>query len=83
MEKNNNLVSFSIITLVALFMRFMSRDILSFDMTIYLLPWFEHIKSTGGLTALNQQVGDYGLLYQTIIALFTYLSKPLFPLVFK
>lgn len=74
MEKNNNLVSFSIITLVALFMRFMSRDILSFDMTIYLLPWFEHIKSTGGLTALNQQVGDYGLLYQTIIALFTYLD---------
>ena len=35
---------------------------------------FETIKNGGGLTALNEQVGDYGLLYQTIIALFTYVD---------
>ncbi len=74
MENNRNYIIFSIFTLVALFIRFFSRDVVSPDMSLHLLPWFEHIKSAGGFTALNQQVGDYGLLYQTIIAFFTYFT---------
>lgn len=42
----------------------------------YLTPWFEEIKAHGGLASLSTQIGDYNILYQTIIALMTYLDIP-------
>ena len=62
------------VTLLALMIRYLCREFISYDMSTYLIPWFNTIKSGGGLPALKQQVGDYGLLYQTIIAVFTYLN---------
>lgn len=67
------------ITLVALIVRWAGRDFIIDDMSRFLLPWFDTIKSAGGLPALKDQVGDYGLLYQTIIALLTNINaKPLY-----
>lgn len=60
------------ITFVGLYLRYLPRDFISDDMQRFLLPWFWNIKADGGFNALNQQVGDYGLLYQTIIAAFSY-----------
>ena len=65
----------SLITMSGFIIRFIAKDFLSEDMKAFLLPWFYDIQSNGGLDGLYQQVGDYGLLYQTIISLFTYLDK--------
>lgn len=49
------------------------------DLTKFLLPWYDTIKANGGLRALGEQVGDYNVLYQFLIALMTYLPvKPLY-----
>ncbi len=71
--KKNYFKIFSV-TIITLLLRYRAFDFISYDMNDYLLPWFFIIKNNGGLAALNQQVGDYGLLYQTIIAIFTYLE---------
>ena len=61
-----------VITFVGLYLRYTPCDFLSQDMKRFLIPWFQTIKANGGFLSLNQQVGDYGLLYQTIIAAFSY-----------
>ena len=53
--------------------RILLRDMSSLDLEDFLIPWFNEIKSAGGMDGLGQQVGDYNILYQTLIALFTYL----------
>ena len=53
--------------------RWAGRYFVSEDMTYCLMPWFEKIKAAGGLPALSNQVGDYGILYQTLISIMTYL----------
>ena len=62
--------------LIGLMMRWAGRDFESFDMGGSLLPWFEMIKQGGGLAALDTQVGNYGLFYQTLISLMTYIEIP-------
>ena len=61
-------------TLLAGYARYTMLSFQSDDMKVWLLPWYEEIKANGGLKALSQQVGDYNIPYQTIIALFTYTS---------
>lgn len=56
----------------------MEKPFVSEDMRSFLLPWFQQIKENGGILALSKQIGDYGILYQTIIAILTYI--PLDPL---
>lgn len=60
------------ITCVGLYLRYLPIDFISDDMQRFLIPWFQEIKVNGGFAALSLQVGDYGLLYQTIIAAFSY-----------
>lgn len=51
---------------------------LSGDMQEFLLPWYNSMKNVG-VAALEYQIGDYNVLYQTIIALITYIDcNPLF-----
>ena len=57
-------------------LRFTSRNFVSEDAYNYLLGWYDEIKACGGFAALDHQVGNYNVLYQTIIALFTYLPIP-------
>ena len=58
---------------LGIIIRFELRDLVSGDMTLYLRPWYFEIASGGGFDYLGTQVGDYNILYQTIIAAFTYL----------
>lgn len=74
--KKNSLLLFSVITVLAVSARLIGRDVIVDDMSRFLIPWYESIKHAGGFAGLSQQVGDYGLLYQTIIAFFTYLNYP-------
>ena len=67
------------ITILSIYIRNRVLPIVSGDANYFLLPWYEEIKNSGGLDALSKQTGDYCILYQTLIALFTYL--PLKPLV--
>ncbi len=59
---------------IAIAIRYVGRDYVSGDMNLFLQPWFGMIKNSGGIHSLKNQVGDYNLLYQTIISLFTYLG---------
>ena len=79
MTKKKELTFLFIITLLGIFVRYVGRDIISGDMETAFLPWFKVMKDGGGLAALSKQIGDYGLLYQTIIALLTYIDiNPLY-----
>ena len=54
--------------------RYTGRKYALGDMLEYLIPWFDKIKQNGQIHGLNKQVGDYNILYQTIISLTTYLG---------
>lgn len=73
-EKYKNYLFLGIITLLALAVRYTGRDICSCDLLTYLVPWYNEIWEAGGLRALRNQVGNYNIAYQTIIALFTYIN---------
>ena len=60
-------------TLLSLAARFLLRGVISGDMEWFLIPWAGALKENGGILALGEQVGNYGVLYQTVIALMTYL----------
>ena len=72
--KKKSAFVFIIITLMALTVRYIGRDIISADMVIAFLPWFKTMKECGGLASLSSNVGDYSLLYQTMVALLTYID---------
>lgn len=50
-------------TVIGFYARFQLLDIKSSDMSCFLLPWYNTIKTSG----IKSQVGDYNLLYQFII----------------
>ncbi len=61
------------------FLRYKLRNFISEDMYKYLLVWYEEIKNAGGLKALSSQTGNYNVLYQFVISLFTYIPvSPVF-----
>lgn len=64
-EKNFKILFFLVITFLGGFIRYIGRGFISADMNVFLIPWFNVCKETGGL---SKQIGDYNLLYQTIIA---------------
>lgn len=73
LEKHKWIVLYAAVTLLSMAARFMLRGVISGDMRIFLRPWAEILKERGGISALNKQLGNYGVLYQTVIALMTYL----------
>jgi Gpi18-like mannosyltransferase len=75
-KKNIYVIYLAVITLIGIAVRWGFRWCNSYDLMNCLVPWFEEIKNAGGLPALKQQVGNYNMLYQTIIALMTYLPFP-------
>lgn len=66
--------------LLSLFIRYEGRNFLSVDAECYLLPWMEAIHNHGGIFGgLSQQVGNYNLIYQIIIAIMSYIPiEPLY-----
>lgn len=73
-ERNVNILFMLAITGLAIVVRYAGRDFVSGDMTWFLLGWFQKIADNGGIHSLKDQVGDYNILYQTIVALFTYIG---------
>lgn len=73
------LVAAIVYFLTGVIIRIALRDLHSGDTDLFLLPWYDEISADGGFSALGRQIGDYNILYQTIIALFTYLPiKPIY-----
>ena len=72
-EKHTNLVYFIIITVLALIVRMLLIEYCSGDYDMFLKPWFEELKSYGGLGGLAHDIGNYTPGYMTILALLTYL----------
>ena len=72
-EKNIISIAFAGILIIGIVIRFCFRDYVSGDAATCLLPWYEEIKKNGSLRGLGKQVGNYNLLYQFFIAIFTYL----------
>ena len=78
LEKHAYLIILVIATILAVLMRWYGRDMRSGDYDIYLVNWFNDIKANGGFMALRNQVGDYNIAYQTVIAFLT--GLPMDPL---
>lgn len=74
-----NLFFMLVITILGIIVRMSGREFVSGDADIYLLPWFETIRNNGGIASLGMQVGDYGIPYQFLMAIMTYLPfNPLY-----
>ena len=73
LEKNITYIFLGAALIISLLVRYFCLPYLSDDMTGYLIPWYDQIGQLGGFKALNVQVGNYNVLYQTIIAMLTYL----------
>ena len=69
---NRILFFLCMVTILSLFIRFCYRDFISIDAEGFLLPWYDEIKEKG-INSLASQVGDYNILYQFIIYVFTLL----------
>ena len=72
-DRRREMLLLVLLFVLGLAIRWAGRYFVSEDMTYCLKPWFEQMRTAGGLSALTNQVGDYGLLYQTLISLMTYL----------
>lgn len=70
-EKNVNILFFAVITVLAIVLRHAGRDFFSNDMGAFLVPWHDQVSALGGFKGLGTQVGDYNVLYQTLIAFMT------------
>lgn len=70
--KNRYVLLMLFASFIALWMRHSVLSYASGDYLTYLHPWFSKIKALGGVTALSKQVGDYNILYQFLIGIFTY-----------
>ena len=68
-----HVIFFIAITVITLLLRWGMRDFISGDMQHFYLPWYEKIKNLGGFKALSQQIGDYNIFFQTLIAILTYI----------
>ena len=71
-KRRSNYLFFCIITLISILVRICFKDYVSDDATVFLLPWYDSIKELG-VDSLSYQIGNYNLLYQFIIFLFTLL----------
>lgn len=66
------------ITVISAAVRISNVDARSVDYNVWLKPWYDEIVSKGGLPAVTEQIGDYNVPYQLLIALLSYL--PIHPL---
>lgn len=78
LQKHMILWGFIGITALSLIIRWSFRDMVSGDAYSFLLPWYDTAKGLG-FNALANQIGDYNIIYQFIIVIFTKLPiKPLY-----
>ncbi|MCF0185109.1 MAG: hypothetical protein HUJ98_01305 [Bacteroidaceae bacterium] len=71
--KYKNLIFLAVITILAMYVRLLNRDFESGDFRFFLGPWYDTMAERGGLKGLSEALGDYGMPYQFIIGLMTYI----------
>lgn len=71
-ENNMHLIFFCIVTIIGFLVRYIGKDFISGDMENYLIPWYNEVRSYNGFSSLSHQIGDYNILYQTIISIISY-----------
>jgi len=71
-EKHIMVIAVFLISAAAIAIRALLFDHLSADAYNFLIPWYNTLAEKG-FAGLSEPVGNYNILYQTIIALFTYL----------
>lgn len=77
--EHKNIIFFIAVSVFALIIRLYGIKFTDGDMKNFLLPWYKEIVANGKIKALSHQVGNYNILYQTIIALMSYLPfRPLY-----
>lgn len=78
-ENNIIIVAFAAVSVIGLIIRWMAMEYISGDYTEYLLPWYETLQQNGGIKGLGEQVGNYNMLYQLLVAIMTYIPiEPLY-----
>lgn len=78
-EKNILIIMLITGFLVSVLLRISMFSFVSSDMEGFLLGWFGQIEQLGRFNALDTQVGNYSVLYQTLIAAMTYIPvNPLY-----
>lgn len=75
-QSHINIIYFSFISICGFLLRYSLKNVISGDAAVCLLPWYDTIQQEGGMRALKYQVGNYNFIYQTAIALMTYLPIP-------
>lgn len=71
--KYKKYIFFILISLLAGFIRLSVRKFESADYEVCLKGWYYYFCDNGGLKGLSQQVGNYPIFYQFLIALMTYI----------
>lgn len=61
------------VSVLALILRWFTRDFRTGDYNSFLKPWFDVLKEGGGFPALKESLGDYNVPYLTVLAFLTYL----------
>ena len=72
-DNNVNIIYFVIIIGLALFVRWIVLKYNSGDYNMFLKPWFDELKSSGGLPGLAKDIGNYTPIYMTLLSLLTYI----------
>lgn len=62
-----------VVSVLAIVLRWFTRDFSTADYNDYLKPWFDVLKEGGGFPALKESLGDYNVPYLTVLAFLTYL----------
>lgn len=75
-EKNIKVIAMLLAFVLGALIRITLLNVVSPDYVDFLEQWFDEIKAMGGLKGLGQSVGNYNFLYQTLIAILTYLPVP-------
>ena len=73
LEKHVSIILIIVATVLSAGIRYKGREFVSGDIDCYLVPWYNTIEANGGIKALSEQVGDYSIAYQFIIAILTYI----------
>lgn len=61
-----------VITSFGLIVRWLMIKMVSYDMAVYFVPWYDYIASHGGWSALSTKVGGYSPVYSYYLAWATY-----------
>lgn len=72
-KKLLNVLFIIIITILAIIARILVLSFESGDYIYCLKPWMDEIRTYGGLKSLKYEIGNYNILYMTIMAIFSYI----------